>query len=153
MKHISTTIAAFSAKDIAKIEKNKQYVLEEGVTITLEDVEINSADIPGFSVTTSNGITVALDINICAKLKNEGIAREFVNRIQKLRKENGFEVTDKIKLLVEKNDLITESIKNNFAYICEETLATNLNYNETSINNGIELDLLDYSIKVSLIKI
>lgn len=153
MKHISTTIAAFSAKDIAKIEKNKQYVLEEGVTITLEDVEINSADIPGFSVTTSNGITVALDINICAKLKNEGVAREFVNRIQKLRKENGFEVTDKIKLLVEKNDLITEAIKNNFAYICEETLATNLNYNETSINNGIELDLLDYSIKVSLIKI
>jgi len=153
MKEISNSISLFSEKDIAKIEKNKKYKLKNNIVIALEDVEISSADIPGFSVATNNGITVALDINICAQLQDEGVAREFVNRIQNLRKEKGLEVTDKIKLFVEKNDLITKAIKNNFTYICEETLAKTLNYNEANIRDGIAIDLLDNSLKVSLIKI
>ena len=119
----------------------------------MADVEISSADIPGFSVATNNGITVALDITLSKELKEEGLAREFVNRIQHLRKDNGFEVTDKVKIWVEKNDLITASIKNNFIYICEETLAVQLNYERTVISNAVAVELIDgISINVSLVK-
>ena len=80
------------AGNILEIEKNNSYQIADGIRIELADVEISSADIPGFSVATNNGITVALDITLSKALKKEGLAREFVNRIQILRKEKGFEV-------------------------------------------------------------
>ena len=153
MKLIASKIGQFSANDIKEIEQKNCYHISDGITIELVDVEISSADIPGFSVATNNGITVALDITLSEELKEEGLAREFINRVQSIRKDKGFEVTDKVAIWVEKNDLITSSIKNNFTYICEETLAEKLNYEETIISNAVRVELIDgISITISLEK-
>ena len=153
MKLIASKIGQFSVNDIKEIEQKNSYHISDGITIELADVEISSADIPGFSVATNNGITVALDITLSEELKEEGLAREFINRVQSLRKDKGFEVTDKVAIWVEKNDLITSSIKNNFTYICEETLAEKLNYEETIISNAVRVELIDgISITISLEK-
>ena len=153
MKLIASKIGQFSVNDIKEIEQKNSYHISDGITIELVDVEISSADIPGFSVATNNGITVALDITLSEELKEEGLAREFINRVQSLRKDKGFEVTDKVAIWVEKNDLITSAIKNNFTYICEETLAEQLNYEETIISNAVRVELIDgISITISLEK-
>jgi isoleucyl-tRNA synthetase len=94
--------------------------------LTIEDVEISSQDIEGWLVANSNGITVALDIVISPELKKEGIARELVNRIQNIRKDSGFEVTDKIKVHLQKNDILEEAVKPNVDYIKSETLTEEL---------------------------
>ena len=90
------------------------------------DVDIITEDIPGWVVANEGTLTVALDVTISDELRDEGIARELVNRIQTIRKEQNFEVTDKIKLTVEKNNEINLAIQNNFSYICSETLAESL---------------------------
>jgi isoleucyl-tRNA synthetase len=150
---IAAAISKFSITDIKEIESNKHYYINDKISIELADVEIGSAEIPGFSVATNNGITVALDVVLSKELKDEGIAREFVNRIQGLRKDNGFSVTDKIEIWIKKNDLITTAIQNNFTYICEETLAKRLNYEETIVSNPTEIKLIDnIVINVSLVK-
>ena len=125
MKFISEKISKFTLNDITEIEKNNNYQINDEITITLSDVEISSADIPGFSMASNNGITVALDITLSKALKEEGLAREFVNRIQGLRKDNGFKVTDNITIIIE-NEVIINAFKNNLTYICEETLAKTL---------------------------
>ena len=103
---------------------------------------------------TNNGLTVALDITLSEELKNEGLAREFINRIQNIRKDHGFEVTDQIKVLVEKNDLIMTAIKNNLNYICEETLAKQLKYEEKNVSQPIKITLIDnILVNVSVEKI
>src|SRR5690606_3736306 len=94
--------------------------------ITAEDVEITSEDIPGWQVMSDGRLTVALDITITQPLKEEGIAREFINRIQNIRKEKGFEVTDKIELKVLEHAGIHNSLVNNKEYICAEILAATL---------------------------
>jgi len=153
MKFIANKIASFTEIDIAKIEEKKSYRINEKINLEIGDVEISSEDIPGFSVAANNEATVALDITITKELKDEGIAREFVNRIQTLRKDKGLTITDKITVWVQKNDLITDAIKNNFAYICEETLAEQLHYNESAISNATKVDLIDgITINVSLLK-
>jgi isoleucyl-tRNA synthetase len=153
MKLISKKISEFSKEDILEIEKNKCYQINDAIMINLSDVEITSADIPGFTVAKNEGITVALDITLTDVLKEEGLAREFVNKIQSLRKNSGFEVTDKIKIKVEKNDFIALAIKNNFTYICDETLAVQLDYKELNIKNSQKIELIDnLSINVSLEK-
>ena len=153
MKLIANKISKFTISDIKEIEENKNYKISDKITITLSDVEISSADIPGFSVATSDGITVALDINISNELKEEGIAREFINRIQKLRKDNGYAVTDKLTIWIEKNEFVTTAIKNNFSYICKETLAEQLHYQETIISKPKKIELTkDISINVALAK-
>ena len=150
---ITNKITQFTAKDIKEIEQNYSYKIADGIIIELADVEISPADVPGFSVATNNGLTVALDITISKELREEGLAREFVNRIQNLRKDSGFEVTDKITIWVEKNELISPAIKNNFIYICEETLAEKLNYEENNVENPIKVELINgLSITVSLEK-
>ncbi|MDG2263969.1 MAG: isoleucine--tRNA ligase [Flavobacteriales bacterium] len=153
MKLISGVVNQFSADDIKKIEKDGNYLINESITIDISDVEITSKDIPGCIVATNNGLTVALDITLSDELREEGLAREFINRIQNLRKDSGFEVTDKVKIQVEKNDSLTAAIKNNFAYICDETLAVQLDFEEHSIMNGSEIELIDnISTKVLIIK-
>ena len=153
MKLISGLINKFSADDIKKIEKDKKYLINESITIDISDVEITSKDIPGCIVATSNGLTVALDITLSNKLREEGLAREFINRIQNLRKDRGFKVTDKVKIQVEKNDSLTAAIKNNFTYICDETLAEQLDFEVHTIFNGTEIELIDnISTKVLIIK-
>ena len=153
MKLISRAVNQFSADDIKKIERDGNYPINESITIDISDVEITSKDIPGCIVATNNGLTVALDITLSDELREEGLAREFINRIQNLRKDSGLEVTDKVKIQVVKNDSLTAAIKNNFAYICDETLAVQLDFEEHSIMNGSEIELIDnISTKVLIIK-
>lgn len=114
---------------ISEIERNGRYPLNvNGAEIVLEpeDVEIIPVDIPGWKVANSGQITVALDVSLSEELKNEGLARELVNRIQNIRKESGFEVTDKILVKIQQNSGLDNAIKNNLSYICSETLTNNL---------------------------
>ena len=153
MKLISEVVNQFSADDIKKIEMDENYPINESITIDISDVEITSKDIPGCIVATNNGLTVALDITLSDELREEGLAREFINRIQNLRKDRGFEVTDKVKIQVEKNDSLTAAIKNNFTYICDETLADKLEFSKNIENETNEMDLVDgITAKVSIIK-
>ncbi len=133
MKQIAAAISAFSQEDIAAMEEKEKATLNidgQQVEITLGDVEILSEDIPGWLVANEGNLTVALDVTITDELRNEGIARELINRIQNLRKEKGYEVTDKIELFVQKHHEITPAILSNNDYICSETLAEELNYTE-----------------------
>ena len=131
-KHMKAIIAItnqWSQEDIIAVDKNKGWTGEiEGDTIALEteDFEISTDDIPGWLVATEGNYTVALDETISPALKNEGIAREFVNRIQNLRKESGLEVTDRIELKIKSDDKINLAINDNLNYICSETLANSL---------------------------
>lgn len=129
MKTLAGQIAAMSQDEIRALEQQGSFTLDlEGTeaVIGLDDVEITSQDIPGWQVASEGGLTVALDITLTPELKEEGIAREFVNRIQNLRKDRGLEVTDKIKIKIENRDLIESAINRNLKYICSETLADSL---------------------------
>ena len=129
MKPIAAVVNQFGADEIAEIEASGAKNLSiEGQEVVLElvDVEISTEDIPGWLVQAEGGVTVALDITLSEELKAEGIAREFVNRIQNLRKESGLEVTDKIHLKIAKHEQINEAINKNKNYICSETLAGQL---------------------------
>ena len=153
MKLISGVITQFSSDNIKQIEKEGIYKVNDTITIDLTDVEISSADIPGCIVANNDGITVALDITLSADLKEEGLAREFINRVQNLRKDNGFKVTDKVNILVENNEQLKSAIQNNFAYICDETLADKLEFSKNIENETNEMDLVDgITAKVSIIK-
>ena len=133
MKQIAGAINKFTQEDIQQMEKQVGASLDiqgEKVEITLDDVEIFSEDIPGWLVANDGNVTVALDVTITPSLRNEGISRELVNRIQNLRKDIGLEVTDKINLQVEKHPEITDAVMNNNEYICSETLAVQLSYTD-----------------------
>jgi isoleucyl-tRNA synthetase len=147
MKQIASVVNGFTQEEIAIIETNGSYTINvenQHLILTLEDVEILSEDIPGWQVATEGRITVALDTTINALLKQEGIARELINRIQNLRKENNLEVTDKIELWIQKQDQITDAIVNNNDYICSETLAVNLHYTEVVLNDSyVEVEIED----------
>ena len=153
---ISKEIQALSAAQINALDATgslKLQIAENEVTLTTEDVEITSQDIPGWLVANANGITVALDITISEELKQEGIARELVNRIQNLRKDTGFEVTDKIKVQIENNSTLEKAVDANATYIKSETLTEELVF-ELEIKNGTEVDFdgIITKIAVSLIK-
>ena len=129
MKPISDGINGFSQSDISQLETAGSYELQVGtekVMITLEDVEIHTEDIPGLIVASEGPLTIALDINVTEALKEEGIAREFVNKIQNLRKESDFEVTDRIMITIGKGEEYNSAIINFKDYICDQTLANNL---------------------------
>ena len=135
MKQISTIISNYNQEDIAKIELHggATHIVEgKTISLTLEDVEILSEDIPGWLVANDGSVTVALDVTITPDLKEEGLTREFINRIQNMRKELGLEVTDKIEVSVQKHEEISKAILNNIEYICAETLAVKLNYPDIS---------------------
>jgi len=129
MKQIAATVLAFTQEDIKKIETEEKYSMridDVEVLITLADVEISSEDIPGWQVANMGNLTVALDITITDALKEEGIARELINRIQNLRKDKQFDVTDQINVAIENNNEIKNAVLNNFDYICSETLSKKL---------------------------
>jgi isoleucyl-tRNA synthetase len=126
---IAKEIQLFSQEQINQLDKEGEIILvssEKSITLTLEEVEISSQDIPGWLVANSNGITVALDITISEDLRKEGIARELVNRIQNIRKDSGFEVTDKIKVQIQNNETIEQAVQANLSYIQSETLTNEL---------------------------
>ena len=156
MKEISKAVAQFKAEDIAEIEKSKSYLLKlEGgdINLTLDDVLITSQDIPGWSVASEEDVTVALDINLTDELKQEGIARDLVNRIQNLRKDMGLEVQDKIHITVERNDeLVASALESNKEYICTETQALQLDLTE-QLANGTLLEMDDVQVNVKVDKV
>jgi isoleucyl-tRNA synthetase len=153
MKEISQAVAKFGQEDIAEIEQKGQKIIhisDGQIILTREDVDISSEDIPGWSVASENGLTVALDITISDELRKEGIARDLVNRIQNLRKDMGLEVQDKIKIQVERgDDLVNEALESNSDYICAETQARSLEL-ENSLADGTALEMDELKLKVKV---
>ena len=120
------------------------------VVLKRDDVEITSSDIPGWSVATEDGITVALDITLTEDLKKEGLARDLVNRIQNLRKEQGMEVQDKIAVSLDpKEDWVKDAVNENHDYICTETQAVSLQLAD-QIDDAIELEIDDLKMGISI---
>jgi isoleucyl-tRNA synthetase len=151
---ISKEIQSLSQEQISLLDKVGSIdivISGNSITLSLEDVEISSQDIEGWLVANSNGITVALDITISEELKQEGIARELVNRIQNIRKDSGFEVTDKIKVHLQKNSELEKAVMVNEAYIKSETLTETLLF-EDAIIEGIEIEFDEIKTKISITK-
>lgn len=154
MKAVSAALAQFTQEDISQFERETVYNLlieNETVPLYLTDVEILSEDVPGWMVTNKGAVTVALDVTISPELLSEGNARELVNRIQKIRKESGFELTDRIAVQVLENESLQPSITQFKSYICAEILADNLEF-VPHLSNGIEVEVNDIPIKVQVLK-
>jgi isoleucyl-tRNA synthetase len=154
MKAVSSALNNFSQQDIATIEKNGNFVLKvegEDINILLNEVEIAAEDIPGWSVANKGSLTVALDITISDELKQEGNAREFVNRIQTIRKESGFELTDRIFVKVLDHDEIKPSLNQFKNYICAEILADSIDF-VGELKDGVDIEINDNLLKVSVNK-
>ncbi|MGE9311969.1 isoleucine--tRNA ligase [Niabella sp. CJ426] len=155
MKAVSGALAQFSQEDISRLEREGSYELNiDGATISLNlnEVDINSEDIPGWTVASKGALTVALDITITPELQQEGDAREFVNRIQKIRKDSGFELTDKINVVIDTNETLKESLTAYKDYICAEILAENLYFQAITSDNGIEIDVNENILKTIVSK-
>ena len=154
MKSVKVAIESFSNDEIGQIEKGGSVKIEvdqNSYSISSEDIEIKTADIPGWQIMSDADYTVALDLEVTAELKKEGVARELVNKIQNLRKEKDFEVTDKITVLIEQNDYTTEAIGAFNQYICGEILASSLSEsNEISGSDTIDID--NNNIRINLTK-
>ncbi len=156
MKQISAAIAGMNQNDIFQFEKKGEFQLQfddETLTLGLEDVEILSEDIPGWLVANEGKVTVALDINITKELKEEGIAREFINRIQNLRKESNFDVTDKIRLYIGKHAQINEAVENFSTYIASQVLAESVNLTDTIDTNAKEVEIDDMTTYIKIEKV
>lgn len=146
MKTVQAYANDHGALIISELEKSGQFKMNvegEEILLELEDVEIIPVDIPGWKVANSGQITVALDITLSDELKQEGLARELVNRIQNIRKDSGLNLTDRILVKIQQNDALDTAIHNNLKYICAETLTgdlqvvTNLS---SATANSVEVD-------------
>ena len=147
MKDTAAAIGEMSQADILRLEQSGGYAMSvagQQIALTMEDVEILSEDIPGWQVAAEGRITVALDVTITEELREEGIAREIINRIQNLRKDSQFEVTDRIEVQVQDHAEIRSAIQNNKEYICAEILATSLEMvPQLTTAGAIEVELDD----------
>ncbi len=155
MKAAATVIGQLDQAAISRLEKEKQLeiVLEDSAfTLTLADVEIVAEDIPGWSVANKDNLTVALDITITPILQDEGNARELVNRIQKIRKDSGLELTDRIKVHIEEFEALKPAIINFNDYIRAEILADSIDLVPTVNSNGITIEVNDIILKVLITK-
>jgi len=156
MKALSNAIAEFTQNDISSIEKQGFITLElegEKYDLLKEEVEIISEDIPGWQVASDGKLTVALDITITSELKEEGIARELINRIQNLRKDSGFEVTDKINIELFGNEAIAIATNAFSTYIADQTLAQKIVVGKPIENNAngikyVDIDEMQVGIKI-----
>jgi len=154
MRFVAQAIQNLTQDDIATVEKQGEISLkinENVVNLTLNEVEITSQDIEGWLVANQGNLTVALDVTITDELRKEGNARELVNRVQNLRKESGFDVTDKIKLIIQKNDILEQSIIANEQYIKTETLTNELVF-EDKVEKGTEIAFDDVNTKILIQK-
>ncbi|MCL5246316.1 isoleucine--tRNA ligase [Cellulophaga sp. 20_2_10] len=154
MKLIANAVSKLEQDDIQKIEQNGEIIIaidNKSINLQLQDVEILSQDIEGWLVASSGGLTVALDVTISDDLRKEGIARELVNRIQNLRKESGFEVTDKIDIKILKNSYLENAVADNIAYIKTETLTAELNFEE-KLDNGTTIAFDEVNTKLFIQK-
>ncbi len=154
MKAVAAALGSFSQEQIAELEKDTVYNLlidNESVLIYLTDVEISSEDVPGWLVANKGSLTVALDVTITPQLVNEGNARELVNRIQKIRKDSGFELTDRIEVQLAGAETLAASIGEYKSYICAEILADSLELVQETAN-GTEVEVNDLLINVKVSK-
>lgn len=148
MKTVGGAIAGFTAEQIAELEKQGTIDVQ-GYEITLDDVEISTKDIPGWTVTSDGKTTVALDLKLTDELKSEGIAREFINRIQNLRKDKDFELTDRIIISVEEDTPFLNDIMKNKEYISSEVLSDEIKTVPSLQNfNEIEIDEVIFKINI-----
>lgn len=154
MKLVAAAIGQMQQHDISHLEKDKTFaLLVEGETIEIgiDDVEIIAEDIPGWSVANKDNLTVALDITVTEKLQDEGNARELVNRIQKIRKETGLELTDRIVVKIEEYEPLKSAIINFSDYICTEILADNIQL-IPQMPDGTEIEVNEATLKVLISK-
>jgi len=154
MRFVAQAIQNLTQDDISTVEKQGEISLkvnENVVFLELNEVEISSQDIEGWLVANQGNLTVALDVTITDELRKEGNARELVNRVQNLRKESGFDVTDKIKLIIQKNDILEQSISANEQYIKSETLTKELVFEEI-VEKGTEIAFDDVNTKILIQK-
>ncbi|ROI08069.1 isoleucine--tRNA ligase [Chryseobacterium sp. H3056] len=151
MKTVAAEITQFTAEDISTLEKEGKIAVL-GHDISLDDVEIFTKDIPGWTVASEGKLTVALDLTLTEELKAEGIAREFINRIQNLRKEKDFELTDRISIALEDESPFSKEIINNKAYISSEVLSDRIEI-VNSLTNFDEIEIDDVNFKVEIQKI
>ncbi|MBR3514643.1 MAG: isoleucine--tRNA ligase [Bacteroidaceae bacterium] len=154
MKEVNAAVTALSQEQIAKLEQGSLEVWlpsGERVTIDLEDVEIYSEDIPGWTVANEGALTVALDINVTDALRNEGVARELVKRIQNLRKESGFEITDRIAITLAHADATDKAVAEFSDYICSQVLADSISLAD-EVTGGAILDFEDFQVQVCLVR-
>ncbi len=160
MKEVGNFINTMSAEQLKELEKNGELLTHLGTGgeplhsfthLKLEDVEIQTEDVPGWLVASDNGITVALDITISDELRQEGIARDFVNRIQNYRKDTGFEVTDKIRIqLFNNNQALADAIDANREYISQEVQALSLRIFDEKPTDTVEIEMDEFMLVVSV---
>lgn len=151
MKLVAETVSNMGQQELANFESTGKFAVSgTDYVIELNDVEIIAEDIPGWQVTNMGSLTVALDVSITDALKQEGLSRELINRIQNLRKELNYEVTDRITVTLQNHNLIAEAVAQNKTYICSEILADNINLTETLDNaNKIVIDDIELQILIT----
>ncbi len=154
MKAVASALSAFTQSDITILERDGVYNIPingEEIPVLLSEVEISSEDIPGWTVANKGSLTIALDITLSPELESEGNAREFVNRIQKIRKDSGFDLTDRIEVKVAAADGMKNSLGMFNAYICAEILADKLDILPV-LTDGIDIEVNEITLKVQVIK-
>jgi isoleucyl-tRNA synthetase len=154
MKQVSAALAAFNQGDIRKLEAEGKTILKldnDDVVIELAEVDIQSEDVPGWMVASKNALTVALDITLTPDLEREGNARELVNRIQKIRKDSGYELTDKVLVKLSNYEQLVDSITQFNDYICAEILADRLEL-VPDLTGGIEIEVNEIPLRVLVVK-
>ena len=156
MKQIAALVASFSQERIAAIEASDSFFLEidgRQLPVTREDFEITSEDMPGWLVATEGKLTVALDVTVTETLLREGIARELINRIQNIRKESGFEVTDKIRAEIGRCDLVEGAVTDFGTYIASQTLAVELKLADTPAGDFVhDVDIDEHPVTIAVTK-
>ena len=148
MKTVGAEISAMSSEQIATLEKEGKMNIA-GHEITIDDVEILTKDIPGWTVTSEGRITVALDLTVTDELRAEGVAREFVNRVQNLRKDKDFDLMDRISIQLEENNPFKSEINANNSYISAEVLANNIEFVD-SLSQADEIEINDVYFKINI---
>ena len=151
MKAVSNIVSELSQEQIAELETNQQITLQvegQDCIVELADVEIISEDIPGWTVAVEGAVTVALDINITPELKNEGIAREIIKRIQAIRKDSGFEITDRINVVITENEALKAATGSFKEYICGQVLANSLTLGQPTEGTEVDFENFKALIKV-----
>ncbi len=154
MKAVAAKIAALTQEDIALLEKEGSISLlidNEPVILQAQEVEISGEDIPGWIVANKEALTVALDVNVTPMLVSEGNARELVNRVQKIRKDSGFELTDRIVVKLSEHGALKDAITRFNNYICAEILADQLEM-VPGLDDGTEVEVNDIPVKVFVSK-
>jgi isoleucyl-tRNA synthetase len=154
MKQASAVIAALSQNEISELERTGTLTIlveDSPIVLLINEVDIIAEDIPGWSVAVKGNLTVALDISLSEALLKEGHARELVNRVQNIRKEANFELTDKILLQIVDNQNLKESINEFSEYICREILATQIDW-VSSLEEGVDIEINDQKLKILVIQ-